>query len=92
MESLVGILILTVSAVLFFVVMIQTVFTNRKLEHEISMPVAEPLDASAPIPAWLNNWQPWLSGAIALILLAYGPMIVQLVIEATYWSPGFRVW
>ncbi|MEM7130305.1 MAG: cbb3-type cytochrome c oxidase subunit I [Chloroflexota bacterium] len=92
MESVLGIILLTISALLFYLVMVRTLFTRHKLESEIKMPVAEPLDPSTPIPAWLDNWQPWLSGAIALIFLAYGPMIVQLVIEATYWSPGFRVW
>jgi cytochrome c oxidase subunit 1 len=89
-ESLVGVLLLTVSAVLFYVVMVGTLF-NRKLTVPIEMPEAEPLDPT-PAPKWLDNWTPWLAGAIALVLLAYGPMLYQLIRDMTMYSQPWRVW
>jgi cytochrome c oxidase subunit 1 len=90
MESAAGVLVLTVSGILFFVVMIGTLF-NRKLTVPIEMPVAEPLDPT-PAPKWLDNWTPWVVGAVALVVFAYGPMLYQLVRDMTLWSQPWRVW
>ncbi len=90
MESAVGVMVLTVSGILFFVVIIGTLF-NRKLTVPIRMPIAEPLDPT-PAPKWLDNWTPWVAGAIALVVFAYGPMLYQLVRDMTMWSPPWRVW
>jgi hypothetical protein len=49
----------------------------RKLDKETEMPVAQPLDPT-PAPKWLDTWWPWLNGAIALVIISYGPMLYQL--------------
>lgn len=90
-ESVLGVLLLLVSVILFYIVIIGTVAFGKKLTQPIEMPVAEPLDPK-PCPAWLDTWQPWLTGAVALVILAYGPMLYQLISEIRLWSPGFRVW
>jgi len=36
------------------------------------------LDAH-PAPAWLDQWRPWLAVTIALILIAYGPVLIQSI-------------
>jgi hypothetical protein len=43
-------------------------------------------------PLWLDRWAPWLVGTVVLILIAYGPLLVQLISEAQHTSPGFKVW
>lgn len=91
MESVLGVSLLAISAILFFVVMIFTVIIPRKLKTPIEMPVAQPLDPK-PVPKWLDTWWPWLNGAIALVLLSYGPMLFQLISNATFWARGIRVW
>ncbi|MBX3011770.1 MAG: cbb3-type cytochrome c oxidase subunit I [Caldilineaceae bacterium] len=91
MESLFGVLLLCVSATLFFLVIFGTALNPRKLDKPIEMPVAEPLDPT-PTPAWLDTWTPWMAGAIALILLSYGPMIYQLVRDAQMIIPGMQPW
>jgi cytochrome c oxidase subunit 1 len=53
--------------------------------------VALPAD-NTPVPAWLDRWAPWLWGAVVLVIASYGPMLFQLVTNATYWSRGLRVW
>ena len=92
LETSVGVLLLLVSAVLFYAVVIGTLTTRRKLATPIEMPVAEPLDPDVPTPSWLDRWQPWLLGAVGLIVLGYGPFLMQMIREATFWSEGFRVW
>lgn len=87
----IGGLILLVSGILFFTVMIMTAFFSKE-KAEVEMPIAEPAHPER-IPAWLNNWQPWLIGTIVLILIAYGPMLVQLISQAQFTSPiGFKPW
>jgi cytochrome c oxidase subunit 1 len=91
METLVGVLLLFISATLFFIVIFGTALNPRKLDKPIEMPVAEPLDPK-PAPAWLDTWQPWLSGAIALILLSYGPMLFSLIRNAEFIVQGRMPW
>ena len=55
------------------------------------MPVAVPLDPK-PAPKWLDTWWPWLNGAIALVILSYGPMLFQMISNMTLWARGMRVW
>ncbi len=91
MESLVGVILLTISATLFFYVILMTVLAGRKLTRPVEMPVAEALDQDK-VPGWLDSWKPWIWGAIFLIILAYGPILYQFISEMQPTSPGFRVW
>lgn len=91
MESVLGVALLFISATAFFAVVFFTVLSpkRRKEEKLPPMPVAEPLDPK-PVPAWLDNWWPWLNGAIALVILSYGPMIFQMVrnLQRVPWWSG----
>lgn len=91
METAVGVGLLFISATLFFLVIFGTALNPRKLDAPIEMPVAEPLDPT-PAPAWLDRWFPWLAGAVALVLLAYGPMLYNLIANMTFFSSGYRLW
>ncbi len=91
LESVLGVGLLTISATLFFLVIFATVLLPRKLDAPVEMPVAEPLDPK-PAPAWLDTWWPWLNGAIALILLSYGPILYQLIRDAQWIPIAPRVW
>lgn len=91
-ETLFGVTLLTLSAIAFFVVMLGTVLSTNKTKEEVQMPIAEPLDPSTPIPSWLDNWMPWVYGAVALCILSYGPMFFNLAYHLELTSPGFRVW
>ncbi len=86
----IGGLILYTSALMFFVEIVMSAFYSKE-SATVEMPVAEPLHAE-PIPAWLNNWQPWLIATVVLIVVAYGPMLIQLISQAQFTSPGFKVW
>jgi cytochrome c oxidase subunit 1 len=90
-ESAIGGIILGISGLLFYAVMIGTVLSKKKLTEPIEMPVAEPLD-DTPVPAWLDNWKPWLALGIVLILVAYGPVLYYLFTNLNATSPGFKVW
>lgn len=90
-EAMIGGLILGVSGLLFYANMIGTVLSKKKAETPVEMPVAESLDKTET-PAWLDSWKPWLAVTIVLILIAYGPILVDLISTAQFTSPGFTPW
>ncbi len=92
LESGLGIVLLFISATLFFLVVFGTVLIpGRKLDKPVEMPVAVPL-RDEPAPAWLDNWAPWVNGAIALIILSYGPMLFRLIRDAQNIPFAPRLW
>ncbi len=92
-EAAIGGIILGISGLLFYGNMLGTVFSKKKLQAPIEMPVAEPYDPEYPAPAWLDNWKPWLAVTIILILVAYGPILVDMITNANMTSPGFnKLW
>ena len=86
----IGGMILLVSFLLFLLVAVMTAFFSKE-RVELDVPLAEPA-AAEPIPLWLNNWTPWLAGMVALIVVAYGPMLFNLISNMQATSPGFEVW
>lgn len=91
LESALGVTLLFISATLFFAIVLGTLILGRKQDKPVEMPVAEPLRKEVT-PAWLDTWWPWLNGAIALILLSYGPMLYQLIRDAQAIPFAPRVW
>ena len=91
-EAAIGGTLLFLSYILYFVNVVGTVFASRKLTEPVEMPVAEALTDPQLTPEWLDRWRPWLAGTVALILIAYGPILFELITTAQFTSPGFKVW
>lgn len=92
MEAVAGGLILGVSGLLFYAVVLGTVFSKQKATEKIVMPVSEALDDKYRLPAWLDNWRAWLAATFALILVAYVPIFFYLLTNLNMTSPGRVVW
>jgi cytochrome c oxidase subunit 1 len=90
--SAVGGVLLWASLMLYFVIVLGTVFASRKMAQPVEMPVAEAVRDGQETPAWLDAWKPWLIVTVALILLSYGPPLADLVRNADLSSPGLRAW
>ncbi len=86
-----GGIIMFVALVMFIAVVVMTAFRSKE-RVEVQMPVAEAYEQPLAIPAWLSNWRPWLAATIVLVLLSYGPILVQMIANVQLVSPGFRVW
>ena len=56
------------------------------------MPVAEAVHDPQDTPDWLDKWLPWLIATIALIIIAYGPQLIDQIGNIQLTSPGFKVW
>lgn len=89
-EAMIGGLVLGVSGLLFYANMLGTAFSKQKIDKPIEMPVAEPLEVE-PTPAWLDNWRPWLVTAIVLIIVAYTPMLIQLISNINMVAPPITI-
>lgn len=81
----VGGTIMFISAVLFFVVIGMTLWRGEAGAIE-PMPVAEAMRDSSESWPLLDNWKVWVGVAVALIVLAYGP--VFLTYTPNFVSPG----
>jgi cytochrome c oxidase subunit 1 len=88
----VGGAILFVSVILYFIVVAKTAWGKETLKEEVEVPVAEPMQDPALGPIWLDRWAPWIYGALALIVIVYGPVLFDLIRNIALTSPGFRVW
>ncbi len=93
-EAAIGATILGISGLIFYTVIVGTVFSKQKLDAPIEMPVAEAYHDESHVPAWLDSFKPWIIATAVLILVAYGPMLFYFFSNAaTRWtSPGFMVW
>jgi cytochrome c oxidase subunit 1 len=82
--------ILLVSVLLFAAQIIMTMRQPRAADpSELpSVPIAESLRHPQLTPVWLDRFRPWLIGAGLLVLIAYGPQLVDQIVNADYNAPG----
>jgi cytochrome c oxidase subunit 1 len=88
----VGGAILFVSVILYFIVVVKTATNKETVAEEVEVPVAESMHDPALGPIWLDRWSPWIYGALALVVIVYGPVLFELIRNIALTSPGFRVW
>lgn len=86
--------ILFVAAYLYVFIIAKTALAGEKATaaDQVEVPVAEAMVEPQLTPGWLDRWAPWLLGAVALVLVAYGPQLIVQVGGMNLTSPGFRVW
>jgi cytochrome c oxidase subunit I len=91
--TLVGIggTLLFVSALLYFLNLVLTLVASRAPAADLPQ-FAEALSGADHAPIILDRWRPWLALAAVLIVIAYGPTLVRLVVTTSLQSPGYRVW
>ena len=83
--------LLFVSAMLYFLVLLLTVFASRApAPREVEF--AEAMSGPDHAPVLFDRWKPWLVLAFVLIALAYGPSLLQLAATTPLDAPGMRVW
>jgi cytochrome c oxidase subunit 1 len=88
----VGGAILFVSGALYLTVMLMTALNKEKVAEEVQVPIAESMQDPALTPVWLDRWAPWIYGTLALVVIVYGPQLVDMISNIALTSPGFRVW
>ncbi|MDM8520439.1 b(o/a)3-type cytochrome-c oxidase subunit 1 [Anaerolineales bacterium HSG6] len=90
----VGGTILLISYILIYVNVVGTLVAGRKLSDEEipDVPLADAVSRPEQGPMILSRWKPWLATATGLIILSYGPMIIQSIYNYQATSPGFQPW
>jgi len=85
--------ILFISGCMYLFKMIKTSLCKKAEEGEtIEIPVAESIHDPQETPAWLDRWLPWIIATIALIIVAYGPNLIEQISNIQLNAPGGRVW
>jgi cytochrome c oxidase subunit I len=79
--------IMTIAALMFFVVFFATLFGKRVRQGELELIVAEPYHDER-VPA-VQTFTPWLAGAALLLLIAYAAPIAQTIRSNFPGSPGY---
>ncbi len=71
----VGGTIMSVAALMFFIVFFATLFSRSSREGSLELIVSEPYHDER-VPA-VQSFTPWLAGAVLLLIIAYAPPIAQ---------------
>jgi cytochrome c oxidase subunit 1 len=81
--------ILLVSVLLYAYVMIRTA-TGKKVEPALvpQVPIAESIRHPQLTPVWLDRFKPWLIAAALLLVIAYGPQLVDQIFNMNLNAPG----
>jgi cytochrome c oxidase subunit 1 len=89
LRASVGGAILLVSVLLFTYIMLRTA-TGKKVpaDEVIEVPVAESVRHPQLTPLWLDRFKPWMIVTILLLLAAYGPQLVDQILNMNLNSPG----
>ncbi len=84
--------IMFVGMYLYVFIVAKTAFAKHAEPATVEIPVAEAMHDPQETPDWLDRWVPWLIGTVALILVAYGPQLIDQIANISLTSPGFKVW
>jgi cytochrome c oxidase subunit 1 len=82
--------ILFIAAILYFWVVIGMLTNKQKAVVEV--PIAEAEVSPSKTPILLDTWKPWLALSIVLVIIGYGPILIQMFSNITLNAPGFRAW
>jgi cytochrome c oxidase subunit 1 len=84
--------ILFIAAILYFVSILATVFSKRQAVAVPEVPVAEAEVDPSHTPAWLDNYKLWIGIAVVLVIIGYGPILIDMFVNINLTAPGFKVW
>ena len=77
-----------------FIFNIAKTWWSRKLiagpGEQVEIPAAESVQPAQLTPAKLDWWTPWLIGTVLLVLVAYGPQLIEQIGNIDLSSPGVR--
>ena len=91
LRTSIGGAILMVSAYMFLYNIARTWWSKKLIVgpgEGVEIPAAESVHPAQDTPAKLDWWTPWVGGTLALILVAYGPQLIEQIGNIDLSSPG----
>ena len=89
LRTSIGGAILLVAVIIYGVVMYKTVRGPVVSDDEVpEVPIAQSIRSPQLTPLWLDRFRPWLIGAAALLVVAYGPQLVDQIWNMNLNAPG----
>jgi cytochrome c oxidase subunit 1 len=89
-QTAIGGSILFIGAYLFVMILLVTVLRKPAPASQVpQIPEAASIQDPQLTPSWLDRWAPWLTIAILLIILVYGPNLFYQITNMANTSPGF---
>ncbi len=93
LRTSIGGAILLVSVLIYAWVMLKTAIGPKAVAEDIpEVPVAESIRDPQLTPAWLDRFKPWLIVAGLLVVVAYGPQLVDQILGMELNAPGWTPW
>ena len=95
LRASVGGAILLVSVLMYGWIMIKTMRQPKLADDEVpEVPIAESIRHPQLTPVWLDRFKPWLIAAGVLLVIAYGPQLVDQILNMNLNAPGpeFTPW
>jgi cytochrome c oxidase subunit I len=86
--ALLGGIIMSIACVLFFVVFFGTIFSKRKEEAVLELPVSEAFHDEPRIPIF-DRFKPWLVTMAIILVIAYTPALIDSVKNPGPGAPRF---
>ena len=84
-----GGVLLSISGLLYFAILLGTLLVSPRTSEPVEVPVAQPL-LEEQVPWYLDRFIPWILGSAFLVLVAYGPALLDLIYSGTVEIGGFR--
>jgi cytochrome c oxidase subunit 1 len=93
LRTSIGGAILLVSVLIYAWVMLRTAIGPKAAAEDVpDVPIAESIRDPQLTPAWLDRFKPWLIAAAALVVVAYGPQLVDQILGMELNAPGWTPW
>jgi cytochrome c oxidase subunit 1 len=86
--ALCGGIIMTVSAILYFIVFFGTVFSKTVASPSLGFPVTESYHNERRV-AFFDSFKPWLIMMIVILILAYAPAFIQVLHNSGPGAPPY---
>ncbi|MBC8503448.1 MAG: b(o/a)3-type cytochrome-c oxidase subunit 1 [Anaerolineales bacterium] len=84
--------IMFIGACFYFYVVARTAWAKKYEPANVEIPAAESVHDPQQTPEWLDKWVPWIIATVALIIIAYGPQLVDQIANISLNSPGGKFW
>lgn len=90
--TMIGGLIMFVSAFCYYLNMIMTMTAGKRMATEPEVPFTKAVSGPEDVPPALDRFTPYIVAAFVLVTINYGPTLFELVRNGSFNIPGMSPW